>query len=576
MLPRVSLGQHSEAGDHPHNQDFHGAVLPEGHARLTKGIAIAIADGISSSAFSHLASQTAVRGFLEDYYSTSDAWSVRRAAQGIIGATNAWLHAQTQRGDGRYDKDRGFVCTFTALILKGRDLHLFHVGDARVFRVHAHALEQLTEDHRLNLSAAETYLARALGTSQSIDIDYRSWEAAPQELYLLATDGAYTHLDAQDVQAAVAAHGDDLDAAARELVSLARTRGSNDDASVQLLRIEALPDDAQPHPQLRREGLALPPVLSPGMSFEGFRVIRELQVNARSHVHLVVDETSGEQLILKTPAAGLREDEQYLDGFVLEEWVARRVHSPHVIRPWQGERQRHYLYVAMEYLPGQTLAQWMIDHPRPTLERVRALVEQIGAGLQALHSKEMLHQDLRPENVMLDEHGTVRLIDLATAHVAGLAESAPARDVADIPGTLQYVAPEYLLGLGGSPQAELFALAAITYQMLCSRLPYGLQSARVQHRKDLRKLRYEALRLYRPDLPVWLDRVLEKALQPDPAHRQEAVSEFIHDLRHPDTRFASQRPVPLIERDPVLFWKVATACTSLLSIALLLARAFGH
>nr|MBP6613296.1 protein phosphatase 2C domain-containing protein [Aquabacterium sp.] len=146
---RVTLGQHSQAGRKAINQDFHGAATPTASQLSAKGLAIALADGISSSAVSHVASAAAVRGFLDDYYCTSEAWSVRRAAQRVLNATNSWLHAQTQRSDARFDKDRGYVCTFSALILKGRSAHLFHVGDTRVYRLHPQALEQLTEDHRV-------------------------------------------------------------------------------------------------------------------------------------------------------------------------------------------------------------------------------------------------------------------------------------------------------------------------------------------------------------------------------------------------------------------------------------------
>ena len=160
---RVTLGQHSLAGAGPVNQDFFGAMLPEGSLQVTKGIALALADGIGSSTVSQIASAAAVRGFLEDYYATSDAWSVRRSAQRVLDATNSWLHAQTMRSDARFDKDSGYVCTFDALILKGRELHLLHVGDARIYRLHPNALEQLTEDHRVHVSSAESYLGRALG-----------------------------------------------------------------------------------------------------------------------------------------------------------------------------------------------------------------------------------------------------------------------------------------------------------------------------------------------------------------------------------------------------------------------------
>jgi serine/threonine protein phosphatase PrpC len=172
---RVSLGQHSLVGAHPVNQDFYGASQPTGYALASKGLALAIADGISSSNVSQIASAMAVNSFLGDYYSTCDAWTVRRSAQRVLAATNAWLHAQTMRGDGRFDKDRGYVCTFSALILKGRDLHMLHVGDSRICRLHAHSLERLTDDHRVWHSETESYLARALGTGPHLDIDYCSW-----------------------------------------------------------------------------------------------------------------------------------------------------------------------------------------------------------------------------------------------------------------------------------------------------------------------------------------------------------------------------------------------------------------
>jgi serine/threonine protein phosphatase PrpC len=144
----IDIGQHSAAGRKPLNQDFHGAVVPKDALLATKGVVLALADGISSSPVSQVASAAAVRGFLEDYYLTSETWPVRRAAQRVLQATNSWLHAQTQRGEGRFDKNRGHVCTFSALVFKGREAHLLHVGDTRIYRLHAHALEQLTEDHR--------------------------------------------------------------------------------------------------------------------------------------------------------------------------------------------------------------------------------------------------------------------------------------------------------------------------------------------------------------------------------------------------------------------------------------------
>jgi serine/threonine protein phosphatase PrpC len=573
---RISLGQHSEAGRQVVNQDFHGAAVPAEPQLSAKGIVVALADGIGSSAVSQVASAAAVRGFLDDYYGTSDAWPVKRAAQRVLQATNSWLHAQTQRSDARFDKDLGYVCTFSALIFKGREAHLLHVGDARIYRLHAHALEQLTDDHRVRVSASESYLGRALGASPSVEIDYRSWTSEVGEVYLLATDGAYEFFDAAAVHAALAAHPGSFDAAASALVAVALARGGTDNLTVQIVRVDALPDEQVHRLHSQREGLALPPPLPPRTEFEGYTIVRELQASARSHIHLAVDLASGQQVVLKTPSFDLRENPDYLDRFMLEEWVARRLDSPHVLKARSNDRPRQHLYVAMEYIDGQTLAQWMIDHPRPDLDTVRSIVEQVARGLQAFHRKEMLHQDLRPENIMIDRAGTVKIIDFGAAHVAGLAEGTHHARPDAILGSLQYTAPEYFTGEGGSPQSDLFSLAVITYQMLACSLPYGLQVTQVRDVSDLPRLHYAPARDTRRDLPPWIDSVLRQALHPRPAKRQEALSAFVHDLRAPGPQHLQAQHSPLLERNPVLFWRTLSLGLALVVILLSGVLVKGH
>ena len=111
-MPRqlqISIGQCSDKGGKEINQDFHGVLIPDEPLLSTRGIAIAVADGISSSNVSHEASESAVKSFLTDYYCTPESWSVKTSAQRVIAATNSWLHAQTRRSDYRYDKDKGYV-----------------------------------------------------------------------------------------------------------------------------------------------------------------------------------------------------------------------------------------------------------------------------------------------------------------------------------------------------------------------------------------------------------------------------------------------------------------------------------
>jgi hypothetical protein len=110
---QITVGQYSDKGRKEINQDFHGVCVPREPQLGSKGIAIALADGISSSDVSQEAAQSAVSAFLDDYYCTSDAWSVKKSAEHVLTATNSWLHSQTQQSQHRYDRERGYVCTFS-------------------------------------------------------------------------------------------------------------------------------------------------------------------------------------------------------------------------------------------------------------------------------------------------------------------------------------------------------------------------------------------------------------------------------------------------------------------------------
>lgn len=554
MPLRISAGQHSDAGRKPANQDFHGLCVPTGAQLAGKGIALALADGISSSAFGREASQAAVRTFLDDYYCTSDAWSVKTSVERVLAATNSWLFAQTQQGQGRYDRDRGWACTLAAMVLKSRTAHLFHVGDTRIYQVQGQALEPLTQDHRVYVGGGQSYLARALGIQGRLEIDYRAVPLEAGDTFVLATDGVYEHVPEAEVLAALRRHDADLDAAARDIVREALHRGSPDNVTVQLVRIDELPQPEATEVQRLAAQLPLPPLLAPRMLFDGYRIVRELHGSSRSHIHLAIDEQTQETVVLKTPSLDLRHDPAYLERFLLEEWVARRADSAHLLKARPPERQRGALYVVMEYVDGRTLRQWMVDHPRPSLEAVRGIVDQVARGLRALHRLEMVHQDLRPENVMIDATGTAKIIDFGATRVAGIVELTGEGPHALL-GTHQYSAPEALLGHPCGPAGDLFSLAVLTYELLTGQLPYGAQLAQCRTAAEQKRLRYRSLLDTRRDLPAWVDDTLQKALQPEPHRRYGDVAEFAYSLHRPDPDFAHRRTRPLIERNPVVFWK---------------------
>ena len=552
---KVTVGQCSDKGIKDINQDFHGVAIPQEPQLSSKGIVVALADGISSSSVSQIASAAAINGFLSDYYCTSETWSVKQSAQRVLYATNSWLHSQTRQSQYRYDKDKGYVCTFSCLVIKSNTAHILHVGDTRVYRLHDTAMEQLTNDHRLWISEDKSYLSRALGIDQQLDIDYQNFAVSKGEIYILATDGVHEFVSANDIIAIIKQNGDNLDLAAQTIVDKALANKSDDNLTIQILRIDDLPDQGLNEVQLQITDLPFPPELDARMEFDGYEIIRGLHSTSRSHVFLARDIESDQRVIVKIPSIDLRNDPAYLERFLMEEWIAKRIDSAHVLKPIANTRQRQFLYVAMEFIEGKNLAQWIRDNPKPNLDDVRDIVEQIAKGLRAFHRLEMLHQDLKPDNIMIDQSGTVKIIDFGATLVAGLEEMESAIDQPLILGTAQYSAPEYFLGENGSIYSDQFSLGVITYQMLTGKLPYGSNIAKARSKTAQNKLKYQSLITDDSEIPAWIDEAIRKAVQVNPYKRYEDLSEFVYDLRHPSKTFLTKTKPPLLERNPVAFWQ---------------------
>ncbi len=552
---QITIGEYSDKGRKEVNQDFHDIRIPKEPQLTHKGIAIALADGISSSEVSQIASKVSVTTFLSDYFSTPESWSVKKSAERVLAATNSWLNSQSRQSQYHYDKNRGYVCTFSAMVIRSSTAHIFHAGDTRIYRLKENRIEQLTEDHRLWVSNEKSYLARALGMDTEVRADYETLQVEEGDIFLFMTDGVYEFVNADFMIYTLQQNANDFPAAAKAMVKKAYDKGSTDNLTIQIVRVDALPkkDLDEIHKQLSEK--PFPPILDARMVFDGYTIIRELSGSSRSHVYHAIDNETKTPVVIKTPSIDMKDDKAYLDRFMMEEWIAIRVNSPHVAKSYLPTRKRNYLYNVTEFIEGQTLAQWMIDNPKPTLETVRGIAEQIARGLLAFHRQEMIHQDLRPENIMIDSTGTVKIIDFGSTRVEGILDINTRLEQENLQGTALYSAPECFLGKAGSVRSDLFSLAAIVYQMISGKLPYGVQVARSTTKAAQKKLKYKSLDPEEDSVPVWVDEALKKGLQPDPYERYEELSEFLYDLRHPNAAFVNRTRAPLIERHPVVLWK---------------------
>lgn len=545
---KVAFAQLSEAGRKAENQETVGARFPEGSAMATKGVAMAIADGVSSSSAARQASQTAVTGILTDYYATPDTWRTGQSASRVIHSLNRYLWSQSQNNV----RQEGYLTTLSLLVLKGDKLFTFHVGDSRIYRFRAGQLELLTRDHNQRIDKNTTYLSRALGADLSLEIDMESQEIERGDIYLLSTDGLHDFIDEKTLTQMLQS-SDDLDAQCKALYQTALDNGSEDNISVQLARVDDIgtPSESDAITVLSR--LPFPPLLKPGHILDGLTVEKILHESERSQVYLVKT-AEGTPLVMKTPSVNYEDDAAYIERFVRESWIGSRLANRHVVRVVEPPRTRTCLYYLTEYIPGPTLTQVIKERaPLPVSDAVE-LIEQLVMGIRALHRKDTLHQDLKPDNVVVGAQG-VRIVDFGSCWVAGIEEMASPIAADKILGTLDYSAPEYRYGGPTGPRSDQFSLAVLMYEMLTGKHPFGDGYGKAMALPQFQKLPYRSALQFNPLVPVWMDRALKKALHTQPAQRYEALSEWLQDLKRPNPNWLTAKQKPLMERHPERVWK---------------------
>ncbi|MDO9212652.1 MAG: protein kinase [Methylococcales bacterium] len=551
MKLTISIGYASDKGIKADNEDFFGSLVPKEPQLTFKGIVAAIADGMSGSDAGKQASQCCVTSFLADYYSTPDSWSVKQAGQKILSATNSWLYSQ---GQVRYHSTKGMVSTLSILVLKSTTASIFHIGDSRIYRLRQGGLEQLTRDHRVWVTKDKSYLNRAMGIEPRLEVDYQTFALETGDVFIMTTDGIHDFID-EKILKTVLQNGDDLTEQAAAILQFASDNHSDDNLTCQLIRIDDLPEVKEDEIIRSHVNLPFPPPLEVGMMLDGYRIEEELHSSKRTQIYKAVDTFTYTPVILKAPSVLYDDDTHYIEHFLHEEWAGKRIRHDNVLKVLTTPRKKTALYYVTELIDGRTLRQWMETHPKPDIKTARHIIEQIAKGLQAFHRMEMIHQDLKPENIMFDDNGVLKIIDFGSVKIAGISEIAPLVDE-NLLGTVNYTAPEYHTGHTGTVKSDLFSLGVIAYELLNGALPFGQSMPEKPTAMNVQKLVYMPS-VYRNEMvPAWMDSALRKATAIDPKLRYDTLSEFLYDLETPNPAFLKgEQFVPLIERNPLRFWK---------------------
>ncbi|NMN05327.1 MULTISPECIES: bifunctional protein-serine/threonine kinase/phosphatase [unclassified Novosphingobium] len=552
----AAVGIASAPGPRPENQDFAAAWLGSESERRRHGLAAALADGVSGGKAGRVAAELAVASFFDGFYAQPATIGVAVAAERVLRPYNRWLAAM-----GRGEAMAHCATTFTALVLRGRRAHVLHVGDSRAWLLRDGRLQQLTVDHCHAHPDMRHVLLRALGLEDTLRLDHQQVALAPHDRLVLTSDGVHGVLSARRIERLLAARRS-AEADAQGLVDAALAAGGRDNASAVVLDVVSLPLPG--HDGVAGDLARLPILPAPqvGESVDGFALGTLLSEGRLARVFRATDTLGGGAgVVIKFPQQALLSDAAARAAFARELVVGARVNSPFVGSAIAVDESRQTrLYGVQPFYPGMTLEARLAQGAVPFAEAL-ALAIGMARGLAALHRLGIVHRDVKPENVIVGEDTAPRLIDLGVARLPQVEETG----VDEIPGTPGYLAPEMFAGEAGSPATDQFALGVVLWRLFARSWPHGQAEA------------FSRPRFRQPDppsqgnaaLPGWLDAVLLRMVAIDPASRFADMVDVVRALEG-GAAVARRplRPLPLLQRDPLLFWKGLCA---LLAAALIVA-----
>ena len=559
MVERVSsvkatVGFASETGPRQRNEDFGGAVFGLELTPPRRDVVAAIADGIGGAKGGRIAAETAVRGFLDGFCDLPETMEVRRAAATVLNSLNRWIYSLGKR-DAEF---AGMGCTFTALILRGRVGHLVHVGDTRAYRLRGDRLVCLTTDHvREEGTGRSNILNRAMGVETELRLDYAAQPLAQHDRFMLCSDGVHGVLTPETITG-ILRERSGSDDSARALVAAALDAGSTDNCTAMVVDVVELPNVELADVGAIIMQLPLIPVPVDGETIDGYVLKVPMSDGRYTRLFGAIDEVEGGEVALKFPKPQVAAVATYHAAFVREAWVGTRVNSPWIGRVIELPPGRQTcLYTVMPLYQGELLSTRLARRPAVGLEEGRNITIKLARGAAALHRAGIIHRDIKPDNIILESEGSLKLIDLGVVRVTGLEDFPPS----DIPGTPGYMAPEMFAGEVGNEATDIYALGVTMFRAFAGEYPYGNLDAV----SPPRKTRPTPLSDLRPDLPAWLQATLARAIAVDPNDRFRDMLEFALEMETGPARASITRsaPLTLYQRAPVRFWQGVAAILAL-------------
>jgi len=273
-----------------------------------------------------------------------------------------------------------------------------------------------------------------------------------------------------------------------------------------------------------------PTALHAGSDFgPRYRIEALLGQGGMGRVYKAYDKELNRTVALKVIRQGVAGEADALNRFKQELVLASKISHKNILRIHDMGEVAGMKFITMAYVEGQDLHQLMRDNPKLPLERVLKFAQQLAGALAAAHAEDVVHRDLKPQNILVDANDQLYIADFGLAK--SYAEGAVGMtQTGAFLGTPRYMSPEQAEGKPTDGRSDLYAFGLILYEMVTGDVPFtGESTLRVMYQRL--QERPKSPKLLNPALPSWLDRVIMRCLERDPADRYQNAYDILADLQ---------------------------------------------